>query len=101
MPMLDFDPDRVRALGTSFDTVGHVLAALDVGGNTEQLQTDLAGALTAPMCQTVSDMARDALLAVRTNFVSVSEITLLAVSEFTGKDEAIASDIARAGQGVR
>ncbi|MFE3545396.1 hypothetical protein ACFXK0_20740 [Nocardia sp. NPDC059177] len=101
MSTLDFDPDRVRALGTSLDTAAHTVCAADIDGNSDLLQTDLAGALTASMCQMVSGLARDALKTVQTDLLSVSAATLHAVSEFTGKDETIAGDIARVGQGVR
>ncbi|UGT53965.1 hypothetical protein [Nocardia asteroides] len=101
MATLDFDPDRVRALGTSLDTLGYGLAAADVDGNTDLVLTDLAGSLTGAMCRMVSDLTHEVLVSVKTDLVSVSAVTLHAVSEFTGTDETIATDVARAGQGVR
>lgn len=101
MSTFDFDPDRVRALGTSFDTTAYTVFAADVDGNTDLLQTDLAGALTTSMCQMVSGLAREALRTVQTDLLNVSAVTLHAVSEITGKDETIAAGIARAEEGVR
>lgn len=101
MSTLDFDPDRVRALGTSLDTAAYTVSSADVDGNTDLLKADLAGALTTSMCEMVSGLARDALTTVQKDFLAVSAVTLHAVSEFTGKDESIATSIAKAGEGVR
>ncbi len=101
MAMLNFDPDRVRTLGTSFDTVAYAVVAADVDGNLDLVQSDLAGSMTASMCGTVSDLAREALNSVKAEFLAVSGTTLHAVSEFTGKDETIADGIHKVAQGVR
>ncbi|MFB7877086.1 hypothetical protein ACFC06_17670 [Nocardia sp. NPDC056064] len=101
MTTLDFDPDRVRTLGTGFDTAAYDVLGVNFDGNTELLSTDMPGSLVAAMCGTSAGLVRDALAAVQRNFLAVSSSTLHAVGEFTGKDEAIATDITRIEQGVR
>ncbi|MFE1596560.1 hypothetical protein [Nocardia sp. NPDC058705] len=101
MTSFEFDPDQVRTLGQGFHQAANAVALVDVDGNADLLGAALPGSLTAAMCTTVNEIAANAQQLATADVRSIGQLSLVAVSEVTGKDETIADDIAQQAQAIQ